>query len=70
MNHAMTPAYLKAHAAAAQEVKDGHALSYLTGYSRETGRYIELQTDQGWNPEPFWQEHRAEYSGESEAAGL
>jgi len=60
MNHAKTPEYLKAQAAAAQEVKDGNAISYLTGYSRDIGRYIELQTDQGWNPEPFWIEHREE----------
>ena len=64
MNHDKTPEYLWAHKLAAQEVKDGHALSYLTGYNRETGRYIELQTDQGWNPEPFWSEYRdAPYTG-------
>lgn len=62
MNHDKSPAYLSAHAMAEQEVKEGHALSFLTGYTRETGRYIELQTDQGWYP--FWQEHHDEaYQG-------
>ena len=62
MNHDKSPAYLSAHAMAEQEVKEGHALSFLTGYNRESGRFIELQTDQGWCP--FWQEHHDEsYQG-------
>lgn len=47
---------------ARQEIKDGHALTMLTGYTPQTGRYIELQTDQGWNPEPFWCEAGPIYS--------
>jgi hypothetical protein len=39
------------------EIKAGHAINYLVEYSRERGRFISIQTDQGWNPDPFWQEH-------------
>lgn len=64
MDHSKTPDYLRAIKAAQKEIEDGHALSYLTAYHRETGRYIELLTDQGWNPEPFWSEYRDEpYTG-------
>jgi len=68
MNHDKTAEYLWAHKMAEQEVKDGNALSYLTGYNREQGRYIELQTDQGWNPEPFWYENREpDYLGNNDS---
>ncbi len=64
MNHAKTPDYLRAIKAALKEIEDGHALSYCTGRSYEAGRYVELLTDQGWNPEPFWSEYRDEpYTG-------
>ena len=48
--------YQKAVEAAIAEVDAGRAICYLTGYTRARGRYVELQTDQGWNPEPFWTE--------------
>jgi hypothetical protein len=56
MNHAKTPAYLRAIKAALKEIEDGHAISYCTGRNYEAGRYITLLTAQGWNPEPFWRE--------------
>lgn len=49
-------AYLAAIESAREEIANGHALSYLTGYSREVGRYVEVLTDQGWNPQRFWEE--------------
>ena len=48
--------YLAAVAAAAAELKAGYIRAYATGYNKTRGRYIEIETDQGWNPEPFWQE--------------
>jgi len=64
MNHEQTPAYLRAIAYAQQEIKDGHAISYCTGHSHSTGRYVELLTDQGWHPEYFWREYQdAHYMG-------
>lgn len=52
----MSWGYHEAVQAARAEVKAGRAICYLTGYTRERGRYVELQTDQGWNPDPFWTE--------------
>ena len=49
-------AYRDAMAAALAEIEAGRAISMVTGYTRERGHYIELHTDQGWNPEPFWTE--------------
>jgi hypothetical protein len=60
MNHAKTPDYLNAIANALQEIKNGHAISYCTGRSYSTGRYVELLTDQGWSPEYFWREYEDE----------
>ena len=55
-------AYHSAIAAARKEIADGFAISYLTGYNRDQGRYIDIQTDQGWNPVSFWQEYQPDYS--------
>jgi hypothetical protein len=49
-------AYLAAIESARDEVTAGRALAYLTGYRRDIGRYIEVLTDQGWNPDRFWEE--------------
>ena len=49
--------YFEAVEAAKAEVKAGYAIRYLTGYTRERGRYVEIETDGGWNPEPFWTEY-------------
>jgi hypothetical protein len=46
--------FLEAQAAAIDMVKDGEALAYGTGYNREMGRYIDIETDQGWSN--FWME--------------
>lgn len=51
-------AYHAAIVAVKKEITDGFAISYLTGYNRNVGRYIDVQSDQGWNPVSFWQEYR------------
>lgn len=48
--------YLQAVAAAQSELKAGHIRAYCTGYTPARGRYVEIQTGQGWCPEPFFQE--------------
>lgn len=53
----MSWTYAEAVEAARAEVKAGRAVCYLTGYTRERGRYVEIETDGGWNPEPFWTEY-------------
>ena len=37
-------------------VKSGEILNYFVGRSHDKGLYITLETEQGWNPEPWWQE--------------
>lgn len=51
---------------AKKEIKLGFAISYLTGFDHERGRYIELLTDQGWNPVSWWQEVEPDYYVECE----
>lgn len=64
-------AYIEAVAAVAADLKAGHILAYATGYSRTRGRYIEIETDQGWNPEPVWQEFEPEpYLGNDDRADV
>lgn len=48
--------YLAAQKAVLADLKAGHIRAYATGYNASRGRYIEVQTDQGWNPNPYWQE--------------
>jgi hypothetical protein len=68
MNHAKTAEYLEVQAYAQQQLKAGHIKAYCTGHSHERGRYIEVQTDQGWNPEPWWQEFYPEpWSGSNDS---
>ena len=46
----------EAETLARAEMRNGFALAYCTDYTTATGCRVFLQTDQGWNPEPFWQE--------------
>lgn len=52
----MNDDYITAHKAVEAELRAGHIKAFACGYTKTKGRYIEVQTDQGWNPEPFWQE--------------
>lgn len=56
MGHTRTLAYLHAQAFAQSELKAGNIIAYSSSYGRDTGRVIHVETAQGWNPEPFWQE--------------
>lgn len=49
--------YTEAHQLAQSMLKAGEIRSFACGYNSEHGRYIEVQTDQGWCPYPFWQEN-------------
>ena len=48
--------YTQALADVIAEQKAGYIISYETGSDKERGRFIMVQTDQGWNPEPWFQE--------------
>ena len=39
------------------EIRQGHIMRYRVTHDRRTGREIHIETDGGWNPEPFWQEY-------------
>lgn len=59
-------AYLAAHKAASAALKAGHIRSYSCTHTRENGRQIFLETEQGWNPEPMYEDIPSEdRAGES-----
>ena len=39
----------------------GEIIRHSAGHSRERGRFIEVETDQGWNHYPVWQEIEPAY---------
>ena len=43
------------------ELKLGNILKIHTGSSNARGKYIEVETDQGWSPCAFWQEIQEDY---------
>jgi len=51
-----TAAFLDAQERAKQDMEAGHITAYATGHSYSRGRYIEVCSDQGWDPEPYWRE--------------
>ena len=65
-----TAEYLHMQLLAQQEINHGHARAYAVGYTPERGRYIEIQTDAGWNPAPFWQEHQPDHDHNPEGQDL
>lgn len=48
-------------------VEAGEWKSYLVGHSQEVGAYIQVLTDQGWNPDYFWCEDPPSVTAESAA---
>ena len=40
----------------------GEIIRYSAGHSSERGQFIEVETDQGWNPYPIWQEIEPAYN--------
>lgn len=51
-----TEDYLAAHKAASDGLKCGDFKAYSTTHDRMRGRMIHVETDQGWDPEPMFQE--------------
>ncbi len=49
-------AYLLAHATASSLLADGSIKAFATRYEPQRGRIIELETDQGWDPDPLYVE--------------
>jgi len=41
-------AYITSHKNAIDGVKDGAFIAYCTGRDNDIGRYIDVETDQGW----------------------
>ena len=62
MDHNKTAEYLEVHRMMENELKAGNIKAFCCGHSHDRGRYIEVETDQGWNPCPVWQEIPADYN--------
>jgi len=54
--------FQQAQAMAEQMKAAGEIIRYSTGHSRERGRFIEVETEQGWCPCPMWQEIEPDYN--------
>ena len=52
--------YIEAHKLAQQLLEAGEIKSFCTGHSRERGRYIQVETEQGWNPHYLFEDYPAE----------
>jgi hypothetical protein len=53
---AVDRAYLLAHATASSLLASGSIKAFATRYEPHRGRIIELETDQGWDPDPLYVE--------------
>ena len=63
--------YIEIHNYLNSELKHGNIKAFCTGYTKSTGRYFQVETDQGWNPENFWQEfHPDPYMGNNDTSDL
>lgn len=60
----LNAAYQQAHRDAEQELKSGRIRSYSCTHTRERGRLIFFETDQGWNPEPYYEDFPREHEAE------
>lgn len=49
-------AYLQAHTAASEMMRAKQIVAYCVSHDREHGRMIHVESDQGWDPAPFFQE--------------
>lgn len=56
-HHEATATSLEMEMVAKAGVTAGEWKCYLTGFSKEIGRYIQVQTSQGWSPDYFWCQH-------------
>ena len=50
-------AYLEAHKFAEQELRANRIRSFSCTHNRERGRQIFIETDQGWNPDPLYEDY-------------
>lgn len=50
-------AYLLAHDMATQMLRRGEIKAFSASYSHDKGRMIHVESDQGWDPNPMFQEH-------------
>lgn len=48
--------YIEAHRRASEALHAGKIKAYATKHCRERGRLIEVMTDQGWSPDPVYEE--------------
>ena len=55
--------YLAAHDLATNLLRKGEIRAFSATHERERGRVIYTETDQGWNPDPMYEE----FSPETEA---
>lgn len=49
-----TATYLEMEMVVKAGVAAGEWKTYLVGHNREVGKYIQVLSDQGWNPDYFW----------------
>jgi len=62
-----TATYLEMEMVVKAGVAAGEWNTYLVGHNREVGKYIQVQTEQGWNPDYFWCEDPASVTADSAA---
>lgn len=53
-------AYAEVHSAVVNMVRMGDAKAYSVSYDNQRGRVIHVETDQGWNPDPFYEDYPLE----------
>ena len=52
--------FLLAQDAAAELLKKGEIKAFSASYTHDSGRMIHVESDQGWNPDPLFQEFDGE----------
>lgn len=49
-------AYLQAHSVASEMLRAKEIVAYCVSHDHGRGRMIHVESDQGWDPAPFFQE--------------
>ena len=49
-------AYLEASNMASKMLQNGEIIAHSTTHCPDRGRVISVESDQGWNPDPFYQD--------------
>ncbi len=55
--------YIAAHRLAKEMFERGEIINFSCSYSRERGRMIHIETDQGWCPDPLFEDFSDDVSG-------